>query len=147
MLRSPILRAAGITSARTGLASTRSLAVAASPLRKFSVSHEAPQDASPTQPQQTRQAHAHAISNPTLANIEKRWEAMPPSEQAEMWMALRDRMKVDWHELTMQEKKAGESSGHLSWLSKSISQILMHMPCSVLDCLWPSRPSSRDTSR
>lgn len=48
----------------------------------------------------------HAVSNPTLANIEKRWEAMPPQEQAELWMALRDRMTVDWHELTMQEKKA-----------------------------------------
>ena len=51
--------------------------------------------------QQTRQAHA--ISNPTLANIEKRWEAMPPQEQADLWMALRDRMKVDWNELTIQE--------------------------------------------
>ncbi|CAK3975385.1 Cytochrome c oxidase polypeptide 5, mitochondrial [Lecanosticta acicola] len=49
---------------------------------------------------------AHAISNPTLANIEKRWEAMPPQEQADLWMALRDRMKVDWNELTLQEKKA-----------------------------------------
>jgi cytochrome c oxidase subunit 4 len=55
--------------------------------------------------QQTRQAHA--ISNPTLANIEKRWEAMPPQEQAELWMALRDRMSADWNELTLQEKKAG----------------------------------------
>ncbi|KAK6436047.1 Cytochrome c oxidase subunit 5B, mitochondrial [Oleoguttula sp. CCFEE 5521] len=54
--------------------------------------------------QQTR--HAHAISNPTLANIEKRWEAMPPQEQADLWMALRDRMKVDWNEMTVQEKKA-----------------------------------------
>lgn len=50
---------------------------------------------------------AHAISNPTLANIEKRWEAMPPQEQADLWMALRDRMKVNWNELTVQEKKAG----------------------------------------
>jgi cytochrome c oxidase subunit 4 len=55
--------------------------------------------------QQTRQAHA--ISNPTLANIEKRWEAMPPQEQADLWMALRDRMSADWNELTLQEKKAG----------------------------------------
>jgi len=54
--------------------------------------------------QQARQAHA--ISNPTLANIEKRWETMPPQEQADLWMSLRDRMKVDWHELTLQEKKA-----------------------------------------
>ncbi len=60
-----------------------------------------------TQQTQTRRAHAHAVSNPTLAGIEKRWEAMPPQEQAELWMALRDRMKADWHELTLQEKKAG----------------------------------------
>lgn len=51
----------------------------------------------------------HAISNPTLANIEKRWEGMPLQEQAELWMALRDRMKEDWHDLTPKEKKAGES--------------------------------------
>lgn len=42
---------------------------------------------------------------------------MPPQEQAELWMQLRDRMKVDWREMTMQEKKAGMldiSSSH-SW--------------------------------
>ena len=50
---------------------------------------------------------AHAISNPTLANIEKRWEGMPPQEQADLWMQLRDRMKSNWAELTVQEKKAG----------------------------------------
>lgn len=53
-------------------------------------------------------APAHAVSNPTLAGIEKRWEIMPPQEQAELWMALRDRMKNDWHELTLQERKACE---------------------------------------
>lgn len=57
--------------------------------------------------QQQRNA-SHAISNPTLANIEKRWEVMPPQEQADLWMALRDRMKVDWNEMTMNEKKAGK---------------------------------------
>ena len=56
----------------------------------------------------TRAASTHAISNPTLANIEKRWESMPMQEQAELWMALRDRMKDSWHELTLNEKKAGE---------------------------------------
>ena len=49
----------------------------------------------------------HAISNPTLAGIEKRWEEMPPREQADLWMSLRDRMKVDWHEMTFREKQAG----------------------------------------
>ncbi|KAK4239260.1 cytochrome c oxidase subunit IV family [Achaetomium macrosporum] len=53
-----------------------------------------------------RAASTHAISNPTLANIEKRWEVMPMQEQAELWMALRDRMKGSWTELTLQEKKA-----------------------------------------
>lgn len=55
-----------------------------------------------------RAASTHAISNPTLANIEKRWEGMPMQEQAELWMALRDRMKGSWTELTVQEKKAGK---------------------------------------
>lgn len=57
--------------------------------------------------QQTRAASEHAIANPTLAGIEKRWEGMPPQEQADLFMQLRDRMKVDWHEMTLQEKKAG----------------------------------------
>ncbi|KAF2280342.1 mitochondrial cytochrome c oxidase-like protein subunit V [Westerdykella ornata] len=56
--------------------------------------------------QQTQIRQSHAISNPTLANIEKRWEDMPPQEQADLWMSLRDRMKADWKELTLQEKKA-----------------------------------------
>lgn len=88
MFRTPaLLRSALPTTSRV---STRSAAAAAS---RF---------------QQTRQAHA--ISNPTLANIEKRWEAMPPQEQADLWMALRDRMSADWNELTLQEKKAGTST-------------------------------------
>ena len=53
-----------------------------------------------------RAASTHAISKPTLANIEKRWEGMPHQEQAELWMALRDRMKENWADLTLQEKKA-----------------------------------------
>lgn len=55
----------------------------------------------------SRAASTHAISNPTLANIEKRWEGLPLQEQADLWMALRDRMQVNWKELTLQEKKAG----------------------------------------
>lgn len=62
------------------------------------------------QRQQRNYALAHAISNPTLAGIEKRWEKMPPQEQAELWMSLRDRMKSDWHEMTLQERKTCEYS-------------------------------------
>ena len=57
--------------------------------------------------QQTRPQTTHAISNPVLADIEKRWDDMPPQEQANLWMSLRDRLKVDWHDLTLNEKKAG----------------------------------------
>lgn len=74
--------------------------------------------------QQTRSAAVHAISNPTLAQIEKRWEEMPPQEQADLWMALRDRMKNDWHELTLQERKAGKliSMGTLwAFMARSIA--------------------------
>ncbi|KAI9792282.1 MAG: Cytochrome c oxidase subunit 5A [Peltula sp. TS41687] len=76
---------------------------------KLSSSHSQPQHHHHQQQQQRRNASvtAHAISNPRLANIEKRWEQMPPQEQAELWMDLRDRMRADWHELTWMEKKAG----------------------------------------
>ena len=78
-------------------------AAAGAPSRQLLARRAAP--AVCQQDQQVRQQHA--ISNPTLAEIEKRWEQMPPQEQADLWMALRDRMKVDWHDMTMQEKKAG----------------------------------------
>lgn len=58
---------------------------------------------------QVRGNATRALSNPMLNNIEKRWESMPLQEQAELWMALRDRMKGSWKELTTQEKKAGGS--------------------------------------
>jgi cytochrome c oxidase subunit 4 len=92
MLRSSIIRASRSSAAVMPSVATRTALPRAAPVA--------------CQLQQTRQA-SHAISNPTLANIEKRWEDMPPQEQADLWMSLRDRMKVDWKEMTMQEKKAG----------------------------------------
>jgi len=92
MLPTSALRVGGSTSATLQLLSAAS---------RRSVSLTRPLVAQ----QQTR-ANSQAISNPTLANIEHRWEGLPPQEQADLWMALRDRMKVDWHDLTTQEKKA-----------------------------------------
>ncbi|KAK5211655.1 Cytochrome c oxidase subunit 5B, mitochondrial [Exophiala xenobiotica] len=91
--------------------------MASASLRNFQSSARsmAPTFSATQQPPMTSQSHirsAHAISNPTLAGIEKRWEAMPPQEQAELWMQLRDRMKVDWHEMTLQEKKAGMTTSN-----------------------------------
>lgn len=64
-------------------------------------------------PMACRAASTRALSKPMLANIEKRWEGMPLQEQAELWMALRDRMKENWAELSLQEKKAGKSIDRL----------------------------------
>lgn len=33
--------------------------------------------------------------------------SLPPQEQADLWMSLRDRMKGNWVDLTAAEKKAG----------------------------------------
>lgn len=73
---------------------------ASSLLRKGLVRSAAPAVAS-------RANSTQALSKPTLNNIEKRWEGMPLQEQADLWMALRDRMKGNWKELTVQEQKAG----------------------------------------
>jgi cytochrome c oxidase subunit 4 len=78
-----------------------------------------------------RAATTHAISNPTLANIEKRWEGMPLQEQAELWMSLRDRMKAPWQELTLQEKKAGAYTTRLM----SSSECGFGFGCCLLGCL------------
>ena len=77
-------------------------------------------------------ASTHAISNPTLANIEKRWEGMPLQEQAELWMALRDRMKENWADLTLQEKKAGECATGAPNTAPSLPRNGLGAPVGVL---------------
>lgn len=83
----------------------RSYRTAASPVACVNARPQAEKKA--IAPQQIRASSEHAIANPTLAGIEKRWEGLPLQEQADLWMQLRDRMKVDWHQMTLQEKKAG----------------------------------------
>ena len=92
--------------------------------------------------QQTRSVAGHAISNPSLSQIEKRWEAMPPQEQADLWMALRDRMKNDWHELTLQERKAG------TWAYSSFSSVIFmcrRSACVFLPHICPARNRNPST--
>jgi cytochrome c oxidase subunit 4 len=92
----------------------------------------------PTQTSSTQQSRsAHAISNPTLAGIEKRWEGMPPQEQAELWMQLRDRMKVDWHELTLQEKKAGMSFSPNNIKTKNLQWKIGYAVCTHYHLIRP----------
>ena len=127
--------------------------------QRLSPAFSAVQQAPITSQSQTRSAHA--ISNPTLAGIEKRWEGMPPQEQAELWMQLRDRMKVDWNEMTLQEKKAGTLDSTPRWLgtlgcrlvaslalyivNRWISGCRIHVLTiySVVDCIWTTWPTSR----
>ncbi|KAI9774826.1 MAG: Cytochrome c oxidase subunit 5A [Geoglossum simile] len=100
MLRSTVLRAASSRTSSSILPSTKNASLPSTILR----TSQQPALCLYAGHQQARRVHA--ISNPTLANIEKRWEEMPPQEQADLWMALRDRMKTNWHELTLAEKKA-----------------------------------------
>lgn len=72
----------------------------------------------------SRASSTQAISNPTLANIEKRWEGMPLQEQADLWMALRDRMKGSWTDLTVQEKKAGACYFSISENASRVAELV-----------------------
>ena len=54
---------------------------------------------------------------------------MPPQEQADVWMALRDRMKTNWAELTLQEKKAGR----FPFLRRNYAEVMLVMG----HCVWP----------
>lgn len=74
----------------------------------------------------------HAIANPEIAGIEKRWEAMPPQEQAELWMKLRDRMKVDWKDMTLAEKKAG------TFCPRLFSMEYIVFSCFIPEYIFPS---------
>lgn len=48
-------------------------------------------------------------SAPILANIEASWAKLPAAEQFEIHQQLEEIQKKDWNELTVDEKKAGES--------------------------------------
>lgn len=89
---------------------------------------------------------SHAVSNVTLTDIEKRWESMPPSEQADLWMSLRDRMKGSWGELTVQEKKACRLpfTSPSNWPSIATSLTPLQSLLDRFRTSWPSRsPSPR----
>lgn len=163
---------------RVAGSSTASTMATRSAVRSFKTSTRqlAPAFTATQQPPMTSQSRqsvraAHAISNPTLAGIEKRWEGMPPQEQAELWMQLRDRMKVDWNEMTLQEKKAGTCGPHLDITIRLSPQgehpiIRAHLSMtdstenaanenlkltimfySLVDCLRTSRTSCREPTR
>lgn len=50
--------------------------------------------------------YAHTISTPTLINLDKRWDAMSPEEQADIQSKLAKRQEGPWGELTPVEKQA-----------------------------------------
>ncbi|ODV93006.1 hypothetical protein PACTADRAFT_52208 [Pachysolen tannophilus NRRL Y-2460] len=47
-----------------------------------------------------------ALSNATVAHLEKRWESLPDVDQKEIISKLSERQKLPWKELTPSEKKA-----------------------------------------
>ncbi|OLL26061.1 Cytochrome c oxidase polypeptide 5, mitochondrial [Neolecta irregularis DAH-3] len=52
-------------------------------------------------------ASSAVISSPELVDLETRWEQMPVEAQEKLFNKMEDRQKSDWHELTLQEKRAG----------------------------------------
>lgn len=130
--------------------STRSFQTSARSLAPtFAASHQVPV----TSQSRPSTRSAHAISNPTLAGIEKRWEAMPPQEQAELWMQLRDRMKVNWNEMTLQEKKAGmsgptssSSPSEIRSCSTALVRRRTNSYYSMVDCFWTTWTSCARSS-
>ncbi|CDO57337.1 similar to Saccharomyces cerevisiae YNL052W COX5A Subunit Va of cytochrome c oxidase, which is the terminal member of the mitochondrial inner membrane electron transport chain [Geotrichum candidum] len=58
---------------------------------------------------------AHAISNPTIINLESRWEKMTSEEQEDIISQLAERQKGPWNELTPNEKRAAWYISYGSW--------------------------------
>jgi cytochrome c oxidase subunit 4 len=59
--------------------------------------------------------HAHALSKPTLAHLDKRWEAMSEEERQDIIEQLAERQKGPWSELTEYEKKAAWFISYGAW--------------------------------
>ncbi|KAF5096284.1 hypothetical protein D0Z03_001652 [Geotrichum reessii] len=58
---------------------------------------------------------AHAISTPTIINLESRWEKMTSEEQEDIISQLAERQKGPWNELTLNEKRAAWYISYGSW--------------------------------
>ena len=63
----------------------------------------------------TQVRYAHAISNPTIINLESRWEKMTVEEQEDIISQLAERQKGPWNELTPNEKRAAWYISYGSW--------------------------------
>lgn len=63
----------------------------------------------------TQVRHAHAISTPTIINLESRWEKMTVEEQEDIISQLTERQKGPWNELTTNEKRAAWYISYGSW--------------------------------
>lgn len=63
----------------------------------------------------TQVRSAHAISTPTIINLESRWEKMTVEEQEDIISQLTERQKGPWTELTPSEKRAAWYISYGSW--------------------------------
>lgn len=63
----------------------------------------------------SRRAASHAISNPTLMNLDQRWETMGEEERSDIIGQLSQRQLGDWKELTDAEKKAAWYISYGAW--------------------------------
>ncbi|ODV57953.1 cytochrome c oxidase subunit Vb, partial [Ascoidea rubescens DSM 1968] len=56
-----------------------------------------------------------SLSNATVADLNKRWEGLPSSDQEEIILQLNERQKLNWKELTPEEKKAAWYISYGEW--------------------------------
>lgn len=62
-----------------------------------------------------RAASTHTISKASIVELEKRWEELPASDQAELVSKLAKRQESNWNELTAEEKKAAWYISYGAW--------------------------------
>ena len=58
---------------------------------------------------------SHSLSNATIADLNKRWESLPTTDQEEIISQLNERQKLNWKELTPEEKKAAWYISYGEW--------------------------------
>ncbi|CCE63606.1 hypothetical protein TPHA_0F01210 [Tetrapisispora phaffii CBS 4417] len=64
---------------------------------------------------QRRLIQSHALSKASIAELQNRWESMPPSEQNSIVSKLAARQKLPWTQLTEEEKKAAWYISYGEW--------------------------------
>lgn len=113
LTHTPIQRSTGATPPLLCIPNTITMSIARSLLRSARPLSSLPRSCSvPISRTYATVTVASSGSNsnaPLLANIEASWEDLPAEEQGQVYQQLKELQKRDWKEMSLDEKKAGES--------------------------------------